>query len=131
MADARTWSEDELQRFAAELLNLALPKDWLWWHTPNEGYRTRAARGIAKAHGMRAGVPDVIIMGPGGRIVMVELKTAKGTLSKAQRIFAAEALELGVTVHVARSPDEIMRVLVEEEGVPLRLTAITAAWGRS
>lgn len=54
------------------------------------------------------GEPDVLIFLPGGRFLMVELKTAKGKLSDEQRILHFLLARLGHTVHVVRSLKELV-----------------------
>lgn len=47
------------------------------------------------------GVPDRMVMTPGGGIWLVELKTEKGRLSKAQELWHSKAAKLGTQVFVA------------------------------
>lgn len=46
------------------------------------------------------GTPDRLILLPGGRMYLVELKAYGGRLSAAQKLFIAKAAELGTTVTV-------------------------------
>lgn len=48
----------------------------------------------------RKGMPDRMVLMPGGRILLVELKRAKGVPSASQKVWHAEAKERGVRVHV-------------------------------
>ena len=52
------------------------------------------------------GEPDFTIIGSGGRVFFVELKTRTGKLSPAQLAVATHAHSLGVQVHVVRSMAE-------------------------
>lgn len=46
------------------------------------------------------GVPDRLVLMPGGRMFLVELKTETGVVSPAQKLFHAKALSRGVVVVV-------------------------------
>lgn len=46
------------------------------------------------------GVPDRLVLMPGGRVYLVELKTANGRLSPAQVEWHKRASRLGTVVHV-------------------------------
>lgn len=45
------------------------------------------------------GVPDRIVILPGGRVVFVEMKTEKGRLSEQQKVQIKRLSELGCEVH--------------------------------
>lgn len=53
------------------------------------------------------GVPDRVVMLPGGRIVFVELKTDTGKLSKLQELRCRQIAELGQTVRVLHGLSEV------------------------
>lgn len=59
------------------------------------------------------GVPDRIVMLPGGRIVFVELKTDTGKLSKLQELQCRQIAELGQTVRVLHGPAEVRDFFLE------------------
>ena len=46
------------------------------------------------------GIPDRLVIMPGGRIIFVELKTDRGRLSKIQKAVHRKLLGLGCTVEV-------------------------------
>jgi len=92
--------------------DLAYP--WLEWHI--QAYIVQEIRrmgylvigdmaagkrnpGMAKAVGLIAGHPDLSIWLPLGRVVLVELKTAKKRLSKEQVEHHSKLATLGHTVH--------------------------------
>lgn len=58
------------------------------------------------------GIPDRMVILPGGRLFLVELKAAGGTLSPKQRLVHAEMAELGTHVTVLTGADEIDRWIV-------------------
>lgn len=53
------------------------------------------------------GVPDRIVIIPGGEILLVELKTETGRLSPAQREWHRRVGVLGVHVYVVKGPKEV------------------------
>lgn len=53
------------------------------------------------------GVPDRLVLLPGGRVFLVELKTDTGRLSPAQAEWHRRAAELGVVVTLLAGADEI------------------------
>lgn len=59
------------------------------------------------------GVPDRIVMLPGGRIVFVELKTDTGKLSKLQELQCRQIAELGQTVRVLHGLAEVRNFFLE------------------
>lgn len=58
-----------------------------FFHVPNEGRHTVKYRVKLKRLGVKAGVPDLLFVLPGGRLGCVELKSDKGRQSKAQKEF--------------------------------------------
>lgn len=59
------------------------------------------------------GVPDRIVMLPGGRIVFVELKTDTRKLSKLQELQCRQIAELGQTVRVLHGLAEVRDFFLE------------------
>lgn len=94
----------------------------VWWHTPNGGHRDiRTARKLA-AHGVKAGVPDVIIVSrpprcPEARGVAIELKRRKGgVVSDFQESWLTALEEQGWKCTVARGWQEAAEWLERECG---------------
>ena len=71
--------------------------------------RVRLALGgmLIKLLPVEKGVPDRLVLLPGGRMHLVELKTDAGRLSDLQKHWHGRALEMGTTVTVLRGKDEI------------------------
>ena len=63
--------------------------------------------------GLTPGLADLLIIGPGGFVGFMELKSAKGRLSKAQERFRAICDACGVPHRVTRGRDEPIEVLAE------------------
>lgn len=83
-------------------------------HVPNEGKRSARAGKQAKRDGMRPGWPDLLIYGPGGRHMLMEVKRPgwrPSDLSDNQRATHARLRELGHTVHVVASIDDALTIV--------------------
>lgn len=64
-----------------------------------------------------AGVPDRIIILPGGRVIFVELKTEFGQLRNLQRYYIDELRARGADVRVLRGLDQVNEFITEVKGV--------------
>ena len=112
-------TETELQILSARWLALKLPKTFMALHIPNEGRRSWAEGKRMKARGLVAGAPDWLVVGWSPRDAWgaigfawaIELKSAKGTLSPAQKAFHKRLETCGVPVAICRSLEEIEAAL--------------------
>ena len=111
--------EEMFQRAVARYLDLALPADAVWFHPPNGGARSKAEAGIFKAMGVKAGVPDLIIVYR-GRVVAIELKSEHGRLSPAQKAMHERLTRAGALVYTATRIEHVEGFL--RATVPLRAT---------
>lgn len=103
-------TEEQLQRQIADWLCVSVP-DGLWWTAVNPiPAKSKAAAGVSKAMGMKAGAPDLVLCYR-GRLVGVELKGPKGSLSPSQRECHAEIQQAGGTITVVRSLKEFVGFL--------------------
>ncbi len=75
------------------LLVIKIPNDALW--------RQRVA-------GTLQGAPDLVVVAPGGRVVWLEVKTARGYLSQPQKALHRKLKEMGHHVEVVRSVEEAL-----------------------
>jgi hypothetical protein len=66
-----------------------------------------------KAEGLQAGAADLCVMLPGGRVAWLELKTAVGRQSIAQKGFEAKCRRLDHPYAVARTLDEAIAALTQ------------------
>jgi hypothetical protein len=90
--------------------------------------KVTAAGGITeKIAPVRAGVPDRLVLWPGGRIELVELKTETGQLSPIQAVWHQRAAERGVIVVVLHGPAEVDAYVERNQ----TMTATPAAVPRS
>lgn len=112
--------EHRLQVAVAEYLRFALPENYLWTSIP-AGMRGSIQQGVkAKAAGLHPGWPDLVILGPGGGLKCLELKSESGDLSAAQKVFYAHCLRTGTDMYaVCRSLEEVEAALIRWR-VPVR-----------
>lgn len=117
----RNDAEAKLQAQVMNYLHWALPANAVPHHSPNEGLRSPRARQLLKASGCQAGWPDIEIAwgGPPPRVIYIELKAPKGTLSPEQRDLHNRLFYCGHEVIVCRSV-ECVEESLRELGVPLR-----------
>ena len=102
----------------AQYLSLALPGD-VWWTAINPiPGKTRAAAGLSKAMGMRAGAPDLIFLHQ-GEFFAIELKAGKGRESDAQYVNSTLIIVAGGHSHICRSLPEVQGVLMAH-GIKLK-----------
>ena len=104
--------EEALQRQVAAFLDIALPEDAVWWHTPNQrGTRSRVENMILKGLGVKAGIPDVMILWR-GQLYCIELKAPGGYFSTQQRAMREQLMLAGAKyVSEKRSLDEVIASL--------------------
>ncbi|HYF54590.1 MAG TPA: VRR-NUC domain-containing protein [Salinarimonas sp.] len=97
----------DFHKTVAQYLDKALPES-CWWSTFPSGGGGKARGAKLKACGLKAGVPDILILFPTPEdsaviatdILWLELKAPKGSLSDAQEAFV-ERMERFETVAVA------------------------------
>jgi hypothetical protein len=99
--------EESLQVSIAEYLWRVHP-GVVWWHTPNGGGRSAREGAVFKRMGVVAGVPDLALIGAGGRLILVELKARGGRVRESQRKFMARAEEEGALCFVVRDLEEMV-----------------------
>jgi hypothetical protein len=115
----RTAPEQRLQRAVADYLAWTLlPPTWFTAIPAGGGGELRGR--ILKGMGLRAGVPDILIVHE-GRAHWVELKSARGSLSEAQRTTHSALTATGCPVVVCRSLEEVQGALWAW-GIPTRDT---------
>ncbi len=113
-----------MQRTVADWLAWCVPAPPAgpWWSAVNPvPAKSRAAAGVSKAMGLRAGTRDIVLCWR-GRFVGIELKAGRGRSSPAQ-LETHEAITLaGGVVTVCKSLDEVSAFLATL-GVPCRAEA--------
>lgn len=79
--------------------------------------------------GMPAGTADILGIGPGGVFIAIEVKSKRGTLSKAQKAFLAAMLARGGISMVARQEfTDMKRSLAHARAM---LESLIASWRTS
>jgi VRR-NUC domain len=68
------------------------------------------------------GVPDRLLLMPGGHVVFVEMKTPTGRVQPGQRDFMKELSRMKVPWRVIRSLDEFVALLDQLERIHLEVT---------
>jgi hypothetical protein len=114
----RAHLEDDLQRQVCQYLRWSLPADAEFFAVPNGGKRHSKAAARLVGQGVRAGLPDLCVVYRGATI-FIELKTARGVLSEAQRQMHRKLGYCGCTVLVCRSLGGV-ECSLRELGLPLR-----------
>lgn len=105
-------SEHSIHATIADWLNLhARMMQFQWVHIPGGGHMSPAMGARRKRLGARAGTPDLCIVFQGGRLLWLEVKTAKGKLSPSQREFRGECYRLEIPYAVVRSVEDVEKAL--------------------
>ena len=112
-------TENDLQAAVAKVLDHT---GLVWQHSPNEGKRHPATGRRLKAHGMKAGFPDVAIYTPFRQHVddwqdmnglAIELKVGKNKPTASQLEWMDKLRRCGWRVEICRTLDECMAILKE------------------
>ena len=115
--------EDPLHRDVVKTLTLGFPPGCgvVWGHVPLGGLRHKAVAGMLKGLGAKAGVWDLYffwangwseaLQAPHSMTGWIELKSATGTLNKAQRDFRDEVRPLGHRLAICRSVAQVLGAL--------------------
>jgi hypothetical protein len=111
----RSREEFEIQIALVSHVQLRATPGLAWTATANGELRDPAVGAKLKRMGVKAGVPDLYFAAPGLTPFWLELKTADGRLSEAQKEFIPALRAAGAVVHVAHGLDEALAIL-ESEG---------------
>lgn len=106
--------EDHIQYKIVQYINLNY-KYALFTHPQNEFKRGWVAQTKAKALGVCAGVPDILIFNPSGKYagLAIECKAPKGKVTKHQSFWLAALHARGWRADVVRSFEDGKKVLDE------------------
>lgn len=118
-------TELQLHRGVADYLGWALKSPAMYTTFPAGWCKmTKGRSGQLRGSGMLAGMPDILIFDK-GQTLGIELKTAAGKLTPAQREAHRRLADAGVEVLVCHSVDEVEKQL-RDKGFPLRATVLAA-----
>lgn len=67
--------------------------------------------------GMPRGWPDLMVIGSGGIVGFIEVKTSKGKPSQHQLVALNKLKSLGIRAGIARSPKEAISIMEDENNV--------------
>lgn len=95
-----------------DYLNAVLPDSHLTVHLYNNP-RSAAAGAVAKRMGMLAGIPDLMVIRPLGRVAFIEVKKEGGRMNPAQLAFRLFCKTWGTPHAVCRSIDDTRDFLAE------------------
>lgn len=104
-------AEAQLHIAIVNLLKATAQPGVTWFHVPNGGKRTPREAATFRAMGVLAGVPDLIIMQPGGTVRFIEVKTMNGRVSEQQMEFFDNARRAGFECSIVRDLDDAVKVL--------------------
>jgi len=105
-------TEAQVHRAVLDHLRLRGKPGLLYWHTPNEGKRTKNEGAQLKSMGMVAGIPDLVLICE-GRTYGLELKRIKGRASVEQTAMLAAFKRAGADAAVAAGIDAAVAQLNE------------------
>jgi hypothetical protein len=98
----------------ADLLRVACKPGWFWSHVPSGELRTKETGALLLRLGLRAGMFDLLFIGPNGQHYWMEIKRDhRAPLTEGQKQFAEMLHHCGVPHRVARSYDQAVTTLKE------------------
>lgn len=106
----RATPEEDLHKLVVKYLNLQLPFGAVFHHSPNEGKHKPQYRKKQIAMGMQAGWPDLEIFYD-DRVLFIELKAGKNTLSDTQKELHPKLKSNGFNVVTCWTLDEVKAAL--------------------
>lgn len=115
----RAHGESSLQTTIMGFLGAALPASYRAFAVPNGGNRDRITGAILNREGVRAGVPDIVIIRSEGVAAFLEVKTETGRLSSSQIEWRDWCSEHRVPYAVVRSIGDVEAFLLDLN-VPMR-----------
>lgn len=93
-------AEDRIQKAVVQFLALNARPGVVYWHTPNGGSRNPIEAKKLKGMGVRAGMPDIMLLAD-GKLYALELKTEKGRVSPRQLDVLDDLIDAGAETAVA------------------------------
>jgi len=112
--------EHGIQVAIMQFLDRALPSSCYAFAVPNGGKRNAVTGAILKREGVKAGVADIVILRNPGLCALIEVKTAKGSLSNSQKAFRDWCAANGFPYAVVRGIGDVQAALLDW-GVPLKM----------
>lgn len=97
--------ESDLQKSIANFLDNQerLFKSFTWFHPPNGGRRDKSYARFLAGQGVKAGVPDIVILTQHGGTILIELKYKKNSLQDTQEKFHAKLRRLNHPIYTIKA----------------------------
>lgn len=111
--------ETEIHVSIYRFLCAVLPQPFRVVHVPNGGMRDKDTAAALKRMGTLAGVHDLLVFLPVGRLILFEVKTDRGRLSHEQSEFHAFCSNAGFEQAIVRSIADV-RLALDRFGVKTR-----------
>ena len=106
--------EDAIHIAIVSWLGIALPKNAIFWHTPNTFPSAKIQfHAKLKRMGRLAGIPDLFVFS-NDKLVGLEVKSKSGSQSKEQRFIEQAVMDNGGAYYVVRSIDDAKEALILE-----------------
>ena len=113
--------EADAQRAIVSALRIALPRDAIVHHCANEvteaGPRGARRQAILVGMGVHPGFADLLVISE-GRVLFLEVKSAKGRLRPAQDAFRDTVMKQGFGWALVRSVDDALAALADQGFTP-------------
>ena len=103
-------AEAQIQAEIVRFIRASAP-DAIVFSVQNDGLFTKSECAKRKWTGVLPGVPDLILLAPGGRCFGIEVKRPGGVVSQEQRAMMGQMATLGVPVAVVHSLAEARNAL--------------------
>lgn len=112
-------TEADIHRAVAVYLQTVLDPRQVWWSTFPSGGGGQIRGALLKSMGLKAGVPDILVIPARKPAHWIELKAEGKYLEPHQRALHASLEGLGCKVSVCRSIDDV-RETFAEWGIPTK-----------
>lgn len=106
----RAQIENGIQRSIVAYLRTVV-RDCVVMAIPNAARRTINGKPMNAAPGLLPGAPDLVIALPDGKVLWLEVKAPKGVVSDNQVLVHERLGEIGHTVYIIRSIDDVKEVI--------------------
>lgn len=113
--------EAKIQASIVDFIRTVAPQ-LLVFHPANGGLRSASEAVRLRSMGVTAGVPDLVIVEPGGQCRFVEIKSKGGTLSAAQKAIRDRLHSMSVSCITVQSIDEV-RLALRAWNIPTKEAA--------